>query len=211
MRFAIVGDQLLSSAVRSFVLSHHQGRSTSGHAATWAMRTRLVGLLRRGVGVTAPQRRAKAAPINQHLASPNSHPSAMRCFRLRPAFAILVNGHACPGEWTRRVVERASRQRQRRFHSAAASPADAQAAATEYRPGELQKQARKIRKAPYAQKCGGVALAPRYCGALRGEPSAVSASTSRVNPPVKSGLVGEITFTPTMRMKGNTPGYRCTI
>jgi hypothetical protein len=67
LRFGIVGDQLLSSAVPSFVLSHHQERSTSGHAATWAMRTRLVGLRRRGVGVTAPQRRAKAAPINEPL------------------------------------------------------------------------------------------------------------------------------------------------
>jgi len=32
-------------------------------------------------------------------------------------------------------------QRQRRFHSATTSPADAQAATAEYRPGQEQKQA----------------------------------------------------------------------
>src|ERR1700759_5866996 len=99
-----------------------------------------------------------------------------------------------------RSVERAPRQRQRRFHSAATCQAGAKAAAAEM----PREQAREIRKVPCAQKCSGVVTcaAPRYWGALGAKPTAVGASTSRVKPTVKSGLVGDITFPPTIRMKG---------
>jgi hypothetical protein len=46
-----------------------------------------------------------------------------------------------PWGWACRVVECAPGQRQRRFHSATTSPADAQATTAEYRPRQAQKQA----------------------------------------------------------------------
>jgi hypothetical protein len=52
----------------------------------------------------------------------------------------------------------------------------------------------------------GICAPLLHCGALVDEPSVASESISMVKPTVKSGLVGDITFTPTIRMKLNTPG-----
>jgi hypothetical protein len=64
---------------------------------------------------------------------------------------------------------------------------------------------RTARRKRRSASCGPFECAP-YCGALRKEPSLTSGSTSIVKPTVRSGLVGDMTFTAIIRMNEKTPG-----